>query len=173
MDRQVEQEGLENHNFLSPQNIYGGSVLSAPPESSSTVIGDSSSSLSAESYTQPGWKDDYDDSISFPCGRVEITTENLVAMQGQIARTQEASLAHGKKIQREKGKGKARKQVVRSNDTQEAALARERKIQRKKELDKARKTAERLKKKRAHTRICQLLNIELEPDNTLADRSKC
>ena len=169
----MEQEGLGNHNFLSPQDMYGVSIPSALPESSSTVIDSTSSSLSAESYTQPEWQDDYDDLASFLCRPVESTTENLVAMQGPISTTPDASLVHGRKIQRNKGKDKARKQVVRPGDTREAAIERERKIQRKKELDKARKAAERFKKKRAHTRICQLLNIELEPDNTLADRSKC
>jgi hypothetical protein len=173
----MEQEELENHNFLTPQGIYRLSMLSAPPVSSSSMIASPSPSLSSDSYTQPGWNYDYDDSTSFPCGGTEpeSTTETLVAMQGQITTAQEASLVHEKtrNIQRKKGKEKARKQVVRSGDTPEVASERERRIQRKKELDRARKSADRLKQKRAHTRICELLKIELEPDNTLAERSKC
>ena len=175
VDRQMEQEGLGNHNFLSPQDIYGVSMPSALPESSSTMIDSTSTSLSAESYTQPEWQDGYDELTSFPCGRVESTTENLVAMhwQGQIATTQEASLARENMIQRKKGKDKERKRDDWSNDTQEAALVRARKIQRKKDLDKARKKTERSQNKQAYTRICQLLDIDLDPINTLADRSKC
>ena len=173
VDRQMEQEGLGNHDFLSTQDIYGVSMPSALPESSSTMIDSTSTSLSAESYTQPEWQGDYDELTSFPCGRVESTTENLVAMQGQIATTQEASLTRERIIQRKKGKDKARNRDDWSNDTQEAALARERKIQRKKDLDKARKRTERSQNKQAYTRICQLLNIDLDPINTLADRSEC
>ena len=142
VDQQMEQEELENHNLLRPQDIYRHSVPSAPPVSSSTMIASPSPSLSADSYTQPAWKDDYSDLTSFPCGRVESTTENLVAMPGQIA------------------------------TTREAALARERKVQRKKDLDKARKKTERSQDKQAYRRICQLLNIDLDPINTLANRSE-
>ena len=167
------QKGLENHNFLSPQDIYGVSRLSAQPESSSAMIDSTSTSLSAESYTQPRWQDDYDELTSFPYGRVESTSENLVATQGPVATTQEACLVRDRMIQRKKGEDEARSRDNWSNDTQEAALARERKIQRKKELDKARKKTERSQSKQAYTRICQLLDIDLDPINTLANRSKC
>jgi hypothetical protein len=82
-DRQMEEEEIENHNPLSPQDIYGVSVLSAPPWSSShTTLASTSSSLSFESYTQSGLQDNYVGSTSLHCGQVESTTENVVATQG-------------------------------------------------------------------------------------------
>ena len=175
VDESIEQEEPENYNPLLLQEIYGASVLSAPPESSShTMTAGTSSSLSTEPYQRPGWQDDSADLTFFSYGRMESTSENLVAAQEQIATTQEAYLACERRmIQRKKGKDKARKQADWSHDTQEAALARERKIQRKKEMDKARKQAERDNSAEDYEKICDLLKIAMTPKNTLAHRSEC
>ena len=123
-DRQTEQDEKANHNSLSSQNIYsyGVPVLSssAPPESSPTMIAGSSTSLSAESYTQPGVQDDYD-LTSFPLGQVGSTSEDFVTTQGQIATAQERSFSRARRIQRKKEMDKARKRVDRSNDDQDYA----------------------------------------------------
>lgn len=146
-DRQLEQEEIANHNTLSSQNIYpyGVPVLpsSAPPESSSTMIAGSSTSLSAESYTQPGVQDGYADLTSFPLGQVGNTSGDFVATQGQIATAQEASFSRARRIERKKEMDKARKRVDRSNDDQD------------------------------YERICELLNISLRPKKTRAHRSEC
>ena len=122
--RQMEQTEIENQNCLSSQNIYsyGVPVLSnsAPPESSSTMIAGSSTSISAEPYTQPGVQDDYD-LTSFPLGQVGSTSEDLVTTQGQIATAQERSFSRARRIQRKKEMDKARKRVDRSNDDQDYA----------------------------------------------------
>jgi hypothetical protein len=158
-DRQLEQEEIENHNPLSPQDIYGVSMLSAPPESPShTMFAGTSSSLSVESYTQSRLEDNYADLTSFPCGQVESITENLPAIQGQIATTYEASFSRERKVQRKKVNEKARKKV-----TGKA---------RKKEQDKARKRADRYEDEQDHEEICNLLNINLKPKNKLAHRSE-
>ena len=173
-DGRIEQEEPVNHNPLSPLDIYGATVLPAPPESSShTTMAGSSSSLSTASYKQPGWQDDSVDLPSSSCGRVESTPEDLLSTQGQFIITQEASVVRERKTPRKKGKDNARKQADWSNDTQEAALARERKIQRKKELDKARKQAERDSSAEDYEKICDLLKIAMTPKNTLSHRSAC
>ena len=148
-DHQLEQEEIENHNPSSPRDIYG---VSMPPElSSHTMFAGTSSSLSVESYTQSGMEDNYADLASFPCGQVEGITENLSAIQGQIAMTDEASFSRERKVQRKKVTGKARK----------------------KELDKERKRADRCEDEQDHEKICDLLNIKLKPKNKLAHRSEC
>ena len=157
-DRQLEQEEIENLNSLSPQDIYGVSMPSAPSESSShTKFAGTSSSLSVESYTQSGLEDDYAELASFPSTRVEGITDN--AMQGQIATTYEASFSRERKVQRKKVNEKARKKA-----TGKA---------RKKELDMERKRADRYEDEQDHEKICKLLNIELKPKNKLAHRSEC
>jgi hypothetical protein len=81
-NRQMEQAEIENYNTLSPpQDIYGDSGFSAPPESSSTMIAGSLFSPLAGSYTQFGVQGDYAD--AFPQGQVEGTTLSLEAAQGQ------------------------------------------------------------------------------------------
>jgi hypothetical protein len=163
-DRQSEQE--QNHNPLSPQDIYGVSILSVPPESSShTMIAGSSSSLSVESYTQFGLEGNYAESTSLPCGPVENTTENVMATQGQITTTQEAS--HERKVQRKNEKDKARKKVTDRMRKKEQDKARKR------EQDKARKWVDRDNDEQDYGEICDLLNIELKPKNKLARRSEC
>ena len=143
-DRQIEDKEIENHNPLSPQDIYGVSVLSAPPWSSShTTLASTSSSISVEPYTQSGLQDNYTDlTSSFLRGQVESATENVVATQGQSAITQGASL-------------------------------REWKAQRKKENDRERSKANRSNNKQFYERMCKLLKISWEPKKTLDDRSKC
>jgi len=150
----MEQEGPEYHDPPPPQGIYGDPPLSALPESSShTMIAGTSSSLSAESYKQLGWQDDLAD-----------------LTQGRIVTAQEAPLVRERKIQRMKGKDKARKQADWSNDTQEAASAREKKAQRKRQLDKERKQVERDNSAENYEKICELLKIAMAPKNTLAHR---
>ena len=109
-DHQLEQEEIENHTPLSPRVIYGVSMFSAPPESSSyTTIAGTSSLLSAESYTQSGLRNNYADLTSLRCGQVESPTNNVVATQGQNAITQEASLRELKVKGKERTIGQRRK----------------------------------------------------------------
>jgi hypothetical protein len=144
-DCQLEQEEIENHtplSPLSPRDIYGVSMFSAPPESSSyTTIAGTSSLLSTESYTQSRLRNNYDDLTSLRCGQVESPTKNVVATQGQSAITQEASL-------------------------------RELKVQRKRENDRTKKKAKRSSDKQYYERICDVLSISLAPETTLAYRSE-
>ena len=116
-DRQMEQEEIENRNTLS--YLYGVPVFSAPPELTSRMI--ASSSLSAESYTQPGMQDDYADLTPIPLGQVGSTSNDLVATQGQIATAQAASSSRKRRVQRKKEMDKARKRLDRSNDDQDYA----------------------------------------------------
>ena len=140
--RQLEQEEIENHTPLSPRDLYGVSMFSAPPESSSyTTIAGTSSLLSAESYTQSRLQNSYADLTSLRCGQVESPTKNVAATQGQSAIAQEASL-------------------------------RELKVQRKRENDRAKKKAKRSIDKQHYERICDVLNISLAPETTLAYRSE-
>ena len=143
-DRQLEEEEIENHNPLSPQDIYGVSMLSAPPWSPShTTLASNSSSISVEPYTQSGLQDNYTDlTSSFLRGQVESATENVVATQGQSAITQGASL-------------------------------REWRAQRKKENDRERSKANRSNNKQFYEKMCKLLKISWEPKKTLDDRSEC
>jgi hypothetical protein len=104
-------------------------------------------------------EDNYADLASFPCGQVEGITENLPAMQGQIAMTHEASFSRERKVQRKNVNEKARKKV-----TGKA---------RKKEQDMERKRADRYEDEQDHEKICNLLNIEMKPKNKLAHRSEC
>jgi hypothetical protein len=143
-NRRMEQTETENHNPLSShRDIYGACGVYAPPESSYMMNAGTSSSLSPESYTEPGEQDDYADATSFPPGQVEGAALNLVAIQGQNATTQEAS------------------------------SQRERKVIEKRERDKARKKIERNKDAQDYAGICELLEIRLTPRNTLAHRSEC
>ena len=165
-DRQLEQEEIENHNPLSPQDIYGVSMLPVPPElSSHTMIAGTSSLLSVESYTPSGLQDNYTESTSLPCGPVESTTENAMTTQGQITTTQEAS--RGRKVQRRKEKGKARVNMTDKITKKEQDKARKR------EQDKARKRVDRDNDEQDYKEICDLLNINLKPKNKLAHRSEC
>ena len=143
---------IENHNPFLPQDIYGVSMLSAPPESPShTTFAGTSSSLSVGPYTQSEMEDNYADLASFPCRQVEGMTENLSAIQGQIPMTHEASFSRERKVQRKKVASKGRK----------------------KEKDKERKRFDRYEDEQDHEKICDLLNIKLKPKNKLAHRSEC
>ena len=158
----------ENHNLLSPHDIYGVSMLSAPPESSShTMIAGTSSSLPVESYTQFGLEDNYSDSTSLPCGPAESATWNVVAAQGHITTTHEASFSRERKVQRGKEKGKARVKMTDKIKKKEQVIARKR------EQDKARKRFDRGNDNQDYEKICDLLNIKLKPKNKLAHRSEC
>ena len=164
-DRPLEQEEIENHNPLSSQDIYGVSMLPAPPElSSHTMIAGTSSLLSVESYTPSGLQDNYTESTSLPCGPVESTTENAMTTQGQITTTQEAS--RGRKVQRKSEKGEARKKVTDRIRKKEQDKARKR------EQDKIRKRVDRDSDEQDYGEICDLLNIKLKPKNKLAHRSE-
>jgi hypothetical protein len=115
-DRQLEQEEIENHTPPSPRDIYGVSMFSAPPESSSytTIAG---TSLSAESYTQSRSRNNHADLTSLRCGQVESPTKNVVATQGQSAITQEAS-SRELKVQRKRENDRTKKKAKRSSDKQ-------------------------------------------------------
>jgi hypothetical protein len=56
--------------------------------------------------------------------------------------------------------------------TQDPSHRRE-KIREKKERDKRRKRAERSNNSKVYAKICELLDIDLGPKNTLANRSEC
>jgi hypothetical protein len=164
-DHQLEQEEIENLSRLSPQGIYGVSVPSAPPESSlHTMFAGTSPSLYVESYTQSGLQGNH---ASPSCGQVESITHNVVATQGQIATTQEVSFSRERRVQRKKEKGKARVNMTDKIRKKEQDKARKR------EQDRVRKRVHRDSDKQDYEKICDLLNIKLEPNNNLAHRSEC
>lgn len=141
---QTEQMAIVNHHPLSShQDIFRAFGVSAAPELSYAMNAGTPSSLSAEPYQESGEQNDYADATSFPSAQMEGAALDLVAIQGQIATTQEAS-SH-----------------------------RERKILDKKERDKARKRTERHKDAQDYARICELLEIALTPRSSLAHRSEC
>ena len=139
----MEEEEIESYNPLSLQNLYGVSVLPAPPgPSPHTMLASTSSPISVESYTQSGLQDNYANLTSFLRGQVESATENVVATQEQSTITQEASL-------------------------------RELKAQRKRENDRTRSKDNRSNNKQFYERMCVLLNLAWTPKKTLDDRSEC
>jgi DNA repair ATPase RecN len=140
----MDQTEIVNHNPLSShQDMFRAFGVSAAPDSSYTMNAGTPSSLSAESCHESGVQIDYANATSFTPGQVEGAALDLVAIQGQIATTQEAS------------------------------SERERKILEKKERDKARKRTERHKDAQDYARICELLEISLTPRSSLAHRSEC
>ena len=140
-------------------------MLSAPPESSSpTIIAGTSPSLYVESYTQSGLQGNH---ASPSCGQVGSTTHNVVATQGQIATTQEVPFSCERKVQRRKEKGKGRVKMI------DEMRKKEQDIARKREQDRVRKRVHRDNDKQDYEKICNLLNIKLEPKNNLAHRSEC
>jgi hypothetical protein len=116
--RQMEQAEIENSNPPSlPLDMYGAFGVSAPQEPSFIMNAGTSSSLSAESYTQ----DDYADATSFPSEQVEGTTLSPMVTQGQIATTQEVSRQCERKVEKKRERDKERKRTERSNNARDYA----------------------------------------------------
>jgi hypothetical protein len=143
-NRPIKQAEIENHHPSSPhRDIYGGSGVSASPDSSSSIIANASSSSSTELYAQSGIQDDYVIATSFSHGQVDGTILSLAATQPQ-----------------------------RQSTTTQKALRRRQQKQRKRVRDMERKREQRSDDDQYFAMICELLEIELSPKNTLVRRSE-
>jgi hypothetical protein len=130
------QDGTADH--LEARRASG----SGPSGSSSTMIADTSSSLSDDSdgfYPQYGVQDNYPHATSFAHGQVEGVAQSHAVPQGPDAAKQEAL---------------------------------RRRQQKKKENDSERKKSDRAADDRAYSRVCQMLAVKLGPKNTRSQRSE-
>jgi hypothetical protein len=121
-NRLITQAEIENHHPSTPlRDIYGGSGVSASPDSSSSMTANASSSSSTELYAQSGIQDDYVGTTSFSHGQVDGIILSLAATQQQNAATRKKVWKRQQK-QRKNERDKVRKRIQRSDDDQYFAM---------------------------------------------------
>lgn len=118
-------------------------LSSVPQGSSSQMTIDPTFSPSGELYLQSRVPDCPRYVTSFPSGQVQDPAQSHVVTQQQTTTAQIASWESEQKAQRKRRKDKDRKHDTRAHDNE------------------------------AYTRVCELLEIEQTPKNSLSQRSEC